>query len=246
MKDNNKIKIVTYIDRKNIISEVFINYYLKFFNHNEFHFLILNKNYDSISEYLKSKKFSEDSFEIVTNDYIGMPTLLDKQNSTVNQLISNQFLVVYVDIDEILYHHNLRKYILNFEGDYIVAKGLVIIPNDDEEIIDDNKSILSQRKNCVIDDEYHSKVCILKSKFEWTGGRHNKNGNKTFNDIYLIDIGKCCPKIMLENNTVSNQLYKNKTERYSVTDENHIQNILNGWRKSLIKIPEYITDTNLF
>lgn len=246
MKDNNKIKIVTYIDRKNILSEVFINYYLRFLNHNEFHFLILDKNYDSVSEYLKSKNFSDINFEIVRNDYIGMPKLLDKQISIVEELISNGFLVIYVDLDEILYHHNLREYILNFDGDYITAKGIVIIPNTDEEIIDENKSILSQRKYCVIDNEYHSKVSVLKSKFIWTGGRHNKNGYKIFDDIYLIDIGKCCPQIMLDNNMTSNILYEKKTERYSITDKNSIQNILNGWRKSLIKIPEYITETNLF
>ena len=51
---------------------------------------------------------------------------------------------------------------------------------------------------------------------------------------------------MLDNNMTSNILYEKKTERYSITDKNSIQNILNGWRKSLIKIPEYITETNLF
>ena len=80
----------------------------------------------------------------------------------------------------------------------------------------------------------------------WSGGRHNKNNNEISEDIFLIDISKCCPKIMLENNLISNQLYQNKTNRYSVTSEGEIQNILNDWRKFLQIIPEHILKTNLF
>lgn len=246
MKDNNKIKIITYIDRKNLLSEIFIKYYLNFFNHSEFHFLILDKNYELVSEYLKLKNFSDDNFEKVSNNYIGISTLLDKQNSLVEEFILNKFLIIYVDIDEILYHNNLREYILNTEEQLIAAKGIVIIPDVNEKIIDESLNILSQRKYCVIDDEHHSKVCVLKSNFKWSSGRHNKNGIKISNDIYLIDIGKCCPKIMLDNNIISNQLYEKKTERYSTVNENNIQNILNDWRKLLIEIPKYISETNLF
>ena len=183
---------------------------------------------------------------MITNDYIGEPTILNRQNSIVNELISNDFIVVYVDIDEILYHQNLREYILNSEDTFISPTGVVIIPDTNEPNIIKNENILTQRKNCVIDNEYHSKICVLKSKYMWSGGRHDKNHNKISEDIFLIDIGKCCPKIMLENNIMSNQLYQKKTKRYSVTSEGEIQNILNDWRKILQIIPEHILETNLF
>ena len=99
--DSIKLKIGTYIDRSNIISDIFINYYLKFFNHSEFHFLILDKNFDGVSDYLKTKGFSEDSFEMVKNSHIGVPVLLDKQNSFVDHFISKGLITIYVDIDEI-------------------------------------------------------------------------------------------------------------------------------------------------
>jgi hypothetical protein len=221
--DSIKLKIGTYIDRSNIISDIFINYYLKFFNHSEFHFLILDKNFDGVSDYLKTKGFSEDSFEMVKNSHIGVPVLLDKQNSFVDHFISKGLITIYVDIDEILYHTDLRNYIIN---------------KDDK--------ILNQRSFCVFDDEYHSKVTVLKSNYTWGGGRHNKNGNKISDDIFLIDIGKCCPIIMVNNNIISNNLYSKSTDRYSMTDEKKINDILNGWRNSLTKLPTYITDSKLF
>lgn len=249
MKENNtnlKIKIFTYIDRVNILSDIFIKYYTKFFTHNEFHFLILNKNYDSVSGYLKLNNFSENSFEMVENNHIGVPVLLPKQNELLNELISNGFIVVCVDIDEILFHHDLRNYILNSHQNYLTPKGIVIIPDQSENPIDSEKNILLQRKYCVMDDEFHSKVCVLKSKYEWSGGRHNKNSNPILDDIFLIDISKSCPKIMIENNIISNELYSKLTDRYSVMDKNFIDNILNRWRTRITTIPNYILKNNLF
>lgn len=244
--DDVKIKIGTYIDRSNIISDIFINYYLKFFNHGEFHFLILDKNFDGVSDYLKTKGFSEDSFEMVNNSHIGVPILLGKQNSFVDHFISKGFIVIYVDIDEILYHTDLRNYIINNDSDFITPKGAVIIPDITENIINKDIKLLNQRSFCVFDDEYHSKVTVLKSSYTWSGGRHNKNDNKISEDIFLIDIGKCCPMIMIENNIISNNLYSKSTDRYSMTEEIKINDILNGWRNSLTKLPTYITDSKLF
>ena len=73
---NTKLKIVTYIDRVNILSDIFIKYYTKFLKHEEFYFLILNTNYNEVSNYLKSKNFLESSFEMVYNDHIGIPKII--------------------------------------------------------------------------------------------------------------------------------------------------------------------------
>jgi hypothetical protein len=244
--DSIKLKIGTYIDRSNIISDIFINYYLKFFNHNEFHFLILDKNFDGVSDYLKTKGFSEDSFEKVENSHIGVPILLKNQNSFVKKYTSEGFITVYVDIDEILYHSDLRNFIINNDYDFITPKGVVIIPHLNEDVINEKNKILDQRSFCVLNDEYHSKVTVLRKEIEWSGGRHNKNNNKIFDNIFLIDISKCCPKIMLDNNITSNHLYSKSTERYSMVDQKKIEDTLDGWRKRLTKLPDYIIDSKLF
>jgi len=244
-KGNTKLKIITYIDRVNIFSDIFIKYYTKFFKHEEFYFLILNTNYNKVSNYLKSKNFLESSFEMVHNDHIGIPKIIEKQNSIVNYFVNNNYLVVYVDIDEIVYHHDLRNY-LEIVSCNTAPKGIVVIPDVNEKIIDKSLGILSQRSNCVFDDTYHSKTCILKSNFIWSGGRHNKNSTKISNDIFLIDIGKCCLNIMIENNKISNSLYPNGTERYFSTNKNLHENIFANWRKRITKLPNYILEKNLF
>jgi hypothetical protein len=244
-ESNTKLKIITYIDRVNVLSDIFIKYYTKFFKHEEFYFLILKNNYNEVSNYLKNKNFLESSFEMVYNDHIGIPKIIEKQNSIVNYFVNNNYLVVYVDIDEIVYHHDLRKY-LEIVHCNIAPKGIVIIPDANEKIIDKNLGILSQRSNCVFDDIYHSKICILKSNFTWSGGRHNKNSTKISDDIFLIDVSKCCLNIMIENNKISNSLYPNGTERYFSTKIDENENILNNWRKHITKIPNYILEKNLF
>lgn len=246
LTDEVKIKIGTYIDRINVISDIFINYYLNFFRNEEFHFFILDKNFDSVSNYLREKGFSDTSFESVSNSHIGVPILLNKQNSFVENYISQGFITLYVDIDEILYHTDLRNYIINNDSDFITPKGVVLIPHISEGVINKNDKILNQRSFCVFDDQYHSKVTVLKNNFTWSGGRHNKGGNKISDDIFLIDISKCCPMIMIDNNIFSNKLYPESTERYSTTDEMKINDILNGWRNSLTKLPDTIVSSKLF
>jgi hypothetical protein len=58
MGSNFKFKVITYIDRVNILSDTFINYYLKFFKPEEFYFLILESEFKNISEYLLNKDFT--------------------------------------------------------------------------------------------------------------------------------------------------------------------------------------------
>ena len=53
-------------------------------------------------------------------------------------------------------------------------------------------------------------------------------------------------KIMLDNNITSNHLYSKSTERYSMVDQKKIEDTLDGWRKRLTKLPDYIIDSKLF
>jgi hypothetical protein len=246
ISNQKKIKIGTYIDRCNFISDVFIQYYLNFFTHDEFHFFILDKNYDDVYSYLKSKNFNDSSFESVSNNHIGVHTLMSKQNSFVDELTSNGVIVIYVDIDEILYHIDLRNFIFQNKSNYIVPKGVVLIPNTDEEELNKNNKILNQRSYCVIDDLYHSKVTVLRENYIWSAGRHNKNNIPISDEIFLIDISKCCPQIMIENNIMSNNLYPSSTERYSITEVEKINKILNEWRTKITELPKKIRDSKLF
>lgn len=246
MKDN-FIKIITYIDRINFFSETFINYYLRFFKPDEFHFLILDSEFDNICNYLLNKNFQKKSFEKISNKYFGtVDDILNKQNEISNNFINQGFIVIYVDIDEIIYHHDLRNYILNNIKDYITPLGIVLIPNSDEINLNQTDKILNQRKYCFFDNKWYAKTCILNKNYIWEGGRHNKDSNKIFNDIYLIDIGKCCKQIILENNQTTNKLYKNVTTKYAIINEDYINKMIYNFSPHLKQLPKYILDTKLF
>jgi hypothetical protein len=247
MADNKKIKVITYIDRINILSDTFITYYLKFFNLDEFYFLILDSQFDLIRDYLLRKKFLSSSFEKVSNGYFGTTTdILDKQNKVTNRFLNDNFIVVYADIDEIIYHHDLRNYMLSNLKDYITPSGFVLIPNSDEQRLDPNRKILSQRKYCIFDNIWHSKTCILNKNYTWSPGRHNKNSNTISDDIFIIDIGRCCQNVILENNKTTNKIYNSVSHRYSTEDKFEIDKMVSRFLPTLKPLPKYILNTNLF
>jgi hypothetical protein len=247
MTDNKKIKVITYIDRINILSDTFITYYLKFFNLDEFYFLILDSQFDIIRDYLLRKKFPSSSFEKVSNGYYGTTTdILDKQNKVTNRFLNDNFIVVYADIDEIIYHHDLRNYMLNNLKDYITPSGIVLIPNSNEQRLDPNRKILSQRKYCIFDNTFHAKTCILNKNYTWSSGRHNKNSNKISDGIFIIDIGRCCQNVILENNKTTNKIYNSVSHKYSMENKFEIDKMISGFLPRLKPLPEYILNTSLF
>jgi hypothetical protein len=245
--NNKKIKVITYIDRFNVLSDTFINYYLNFFNSDEFHFLILDSEFSSVRDYLLSKNFSEKNFESVKNRYYGtVNDILSLQNEVLNRFLNQGFIVVYVDIDEIIYHHDLKNYILTNIKDYITPSGIILIPNQHEDHLNPDHKILDQRGYCIFDNTWYSKTCILNKKYVWSGGRHNKNTNKIYEDIFLIDIGKSCPKLMLENNKMTNKIYKNVSFKYSTENESVIEKMISKSVPLLKPLPNYITNKKLF
>jgi hypothetical protein len=247
MGTEQKIKIITYIDRSNILSDIFIKYYLNFFKLEEFHFLILDSQFDLVSNYLLSNNFTSENFKSVSNNYFGTADeILKTQNETLNEFIKKGYIVVYVDIDEIIYHHDLRNYILNNINDYITPSGIVLIPSLDEGHLDHNDKILNQRKYCIFDNKWHSKTCILNKKYTWSAGRHNKNLNNISEDIFLIDIGRSCPEIIRKNNELTRKIYKNVSFKYSTDQKYYIDSMISKFLPSLKPLPDYILNTKLF
>ena len=243
---NKSFKVVTYIDRINSLSDIFISYYLKFFNKEEFCFLILDEEFETVSNYLLDFGFMSVNFKSVSNEYFGTDEdIIDLQNKEVNEFLDKDFIVVYADIDEIIYHHDLRNYILENLEDYITPTGIVIIPNLDESNLRTNDKLLNQRRYCIFDNVYHSKTCILNKTYTWTGGRHNKRSNRIYDDIFLIDIGRSCLETILENNKITNKIYKSVTPKYSTEEKRDIEKMIFDLIPRLKLLPGYILNTKL-
>ena len=222
--EDKKFKLITAIDRINYFSDNFISYYKKWFLDEEFHFMVHDKNYDIIRDYLFSKGFKENNIERYNIMTFGEGHNVGNQNRIKTRFIDEGRIVVYADIDERIYHPNLREYILCSEKTYILPSGMQIVHANHEPPLDFTKGVLEQRSMCVLDDFWYSKMCILKSDFRWDHGRHNKPLNKPSDSkIHLIDIGKVCREFMIENNKISAEIYNRVMWRYKETNKDHIE-----------------------
>lgn len=237
-----KFKLITKIDRVNFFSDLFIKYYSTFFNKKEFFFIVENQSYEIIEKYLLENGFDRNQLYKYTHHNYGYGNSVSLQNDLQKFFINDNFIVIYVDIDEFLFSENIKKFILNSKENYICPKGYCIIQDTDENFLDKKINFIEQRKKCFIDVEWYSKVCILKSKFEWIPGRHNKNWyTKICDEVLLLDIGKICKKIMIENNKITKEKYKNSIERYIIDNLEDIEKFYQNFNnKNLINIPELI------
>ncbi len=223
-----QFRLVTYIDRVNYISDTFLSYYKKIFSPEEFIFIVKEVNYPNIREYLDANGLCNSQIQVIKKfDNFGFGDSVHNQNALVKSLVENGFTVVYADIDELIYHPNLKEYIENKPDKLIAAKGMLIFQHPSEPYLDPTKKVFEQRSYCKFNDHYFSKVCILKEPFEWKPGRHNRPKNQIIdNNIYLIDIGKICKNLIIQNNEINKQMYKQVNWRYST---NNIDKILGEW-----------------
>ena len=234
---------ITYIDRINFFSDFYIKHYKSLFDLNEFLFIVDSDNLQKISNYLLENGFdNRNILSLKLEKSYGYGERTKLQNDLSKNFISKGYIVIYSDIDELIFHENLKEYILNNKDEYICPQGMFLIQNENENYFDIKNSILSQRNFCKIDNIWYSKVCILKKPYVWTAGRHNKPKNITIdNNVYLIDIGRICKKIVLENNNISSKLYKTTSFRYSILNKDKIENEFQLIYKSgLNEIPEII------
>jgi len=232
-----EFRLMTHIDRINYFSDGFIEYYKKFFHLEEFYFLIHSHNYKKIVEYLYSHGFDESQMCKYNNfNYLGGEKNI-KQNSKKKEFIKEGYTVVYSSQDERIVHPDLRNYIIKNLNQYMVPRGVVIIHHSSEPELDVTKPLLSQRNYQVGGIKGRCKPQILNKNICWDSGMHLIPDNATVDEnIYLVDIGKCCVGIALENNINSLTIYNNLANYYNVTDKQNIRKLFN--RKAFKKIPE--------
>lgn len=240
-----KFKLITCIDRINYLSDVFINYYKRIFNNDEFYFLIDSRYQNVIRPYL-DKHVPGYGYKLINRDSFGNG-FSHIQNPVKTAFISQGYIVVYADIDELIYHPNLKEYIINSDKQLILAQGVVLFQHPSEAPLDKNKKILDQRGFCKLSNHF-SKVCILKKDFQWTPGRHNKPpGLRVDGNVFIVDISKMCNNLISENNADNRKIYKSLTKRYSTNSPNEV---LKEWNlfiyEKMIEIPKVIKECSCF
>lgn len=241
-----KFKLITFIDRINFISDKFISYYSNIFNKDEFHFLINSKTSEHVGNYLIENGFNQNQFQKINRESYGVGEIVWTQNLIQKRFINQGFIVIYVDIDEFIYHKNLKSYIISSKQNHFCPRGFQIFQNLNETELDINKTIFSQREYYK-PSWWYSKICILKTPHQWTSGRHNKYFSPSEQDeFYLFDISKSCKKIFFENNVKTFELYDKLNRNYVRLTEKNLDTVYKSKLSNLIKIPEKIKlDINL-
>lgn len=237
----NRFKLITYIDRVNYFSEAYIKYYKQIFNPIEFIFLVHWDNEKELTEYLKDHGFGDDS--IVPNSVrrmkFGFGEQVNKQNNIKKVFLSEGFVVVYADMDELIYHADFKHFILNSKEQKFCAKGYRIIQAPSDSYLDLSKPIFSQRQMAIYD---YSKVCVLKTNFTWTPGRHNIDGVPIQDNLFLFDIGRVCKQLTLENNKRNVEIYKAYTPRYGILTMEGLDKEYEQLTRRLVRLPASVAE----
>jgi len=242
-----KFKIITAIDRINYFSDNFIAYYRKFFQPEEFYFLVHKRNAHQIIPYLTTHGFTKKEMEVYDISRFGWGENINKQNSVKKKFIDEGCTVLYADQDERIFHPDLRNYIINTPGDWIVPTGISLMQHSEEPPLDETKNILSQRSYGKLDIYWFSKTCILRKDFNWLPGRHTKPPKTPIDpNVYLVDVGKLCKDFMLKNNETSRKIYPTLFWRYSTNDKKDLLKVFEEHSGTLTLLPEIIKQSGLF
>lgn len=240
-----KFKLMTHIDRVNYFSDGFIEYYKKLFDVEDFYFLVHSYNHRKIRKYLYSHGFNKDQISVYKNSKYIAGSKKRLQYRKQREFIKKGYTLIYSSQDERIVHPNLKDYIANNLKDYMVPRGVVIIQHSSEPNLDTSKPLLSQRNYQLKDVKGRCKPQILNKTLLWDSGMHKIPKNSEIDDnIYLVDIGKCCTKIALDNNIESLAIYKDLPNYYDVSDLETIEKLFfkrecESLPHSLKKSPSY-------
>lgn len=239
----NKFVLLTYLDRINLFSDIFIKHYKQIFDIQEFKFILHWKGEQELKDYLISHGFTQDNFLINgrSRKNFGYGEQTPRQNSLKSYFLSQGYTVVYADIDELIYHVDFKRFILQSPEKLFCARGIQIVQQPSDPYLDVTQPIFKQRTMGKCDVDY-SKVCVLKEDFFWTPGRHNKGGVPIQDSLWIFDIGRVCKRIMIENHRKNTELYQGIYPRYRICDMEELEQEYASWLKYVCPLPQDVIE----
>lgn len=243
---NRKITVFTYIDRYSFFLDKWIEYYTNIFKQEELLIVYSNVTSFDIYSFLKSKnctKISVIEVNSTTDSFI-------QRNETFNEmqrlLLKTNDVVVYSDVDELIFHPYLRELIDNFMTPYMTTKGFEIIHSETEATFNPAQPILSQRKYGIYS-EWYNKPLIVREELYWEEGKHNKTTKPLFyNNLILIHINKIDINLLSELNLQNKTIYKDVLPHNATIGENLNEVFKINFYDKLEPIPKVINDNISF
>jgi hypothetical protein len=227
-----KVAIFTFIDRENEFLNKWIQYYRSVLPNAEL--IVLTDNKDIVSNLKTLKSISvSDASDLKQNKYVRDKDVFNK----FQQLLLEDFdVVIYTDVDELIFHPELESLIDTFDQDYLTTIGFEIIDFEGTKI-DWNKPILEQRKVGVYSDWY-DKPLIVRKPLLWEDGKHNKTTPKNFvDDLYLVHLNKVDIGFLSDLNAQNKQMYSNVLNHNSLTGNELKKHIKEYFFPYLVRIP---------
>jgi hypothetical protein len=243
---NRKITVFTYVDRYSFFLDKWIEYYTNIFKPEELLIVYSNVTSFDVYSYLKSKncdKISVIEVNSTTDSFI-------QRNETFNEtqilLLKTNDVVVYSDVDELIFHPYLRELLDNFMTPYMTTKGFEIIHSEIEPTFDPAEPILKQREYGIYS-SWYNKPLIVSKELYWEEGKHNKNTPPIFyNNLLLIHINKIDINLLSQLNFQNKTIYKNVLSHNANTGENLNEVFKLNFYDKLEPIPKIIKDNILF
>lgn len=236
------IKAFTYVDRYNIFLDIWMNYYTSFILPKDILIMYRNSSGFDLQKYLAVRGWK--SVEVVE-----VPTSSDQMVSaalfieTQKYLLDNSDIVLYSDIDEIIFHKDLIGILNTFTDPFLTTTGFEIVQNiDKEDALSTYDEIVGQRRYGKFS-EWYDKSVVLRSAVYWEDGKHSKNSTKNALDgLYLVHLNKIDINILQQTNKQTAQYYTTGVPHNRVSD---IQELIQHYEldrlEQLQQIPEDIS-----
>lgn len=198
------IKIITHVDRINWFLHKWLDYHRSIFPDEVFHFII-DENFidaNALSDFLISKGFEASKINIV--QFNNLPNEYDARleystlfvNNLQKELLTNFDVVIYLDIDELLYHEDILNVLNSFSSNFLTTNVIDVTHNMSKEpSFDFNKSVFSQRNymNTSPTAGWYKKPIITRIPVNWGHGKHTIDRigfDPSPENIYIIHLGK--------------------------------------------------------
>jgi hypothetical protein len=247
-----KIKILIQLDRVNWFSDTFIKYYLKFFNKNELFFLLETRflSEENLISYLKTKNFLDEEINIIPLENTPLPIIQRRNhvthliNNLQKELLKDGSILMNPDVDELIYHPNLREFLETFDSSYLIPSPIdVIHKRKEEKDFNFEEPIFSQRNFYLSHKSkasaWYYKPIIIKNEIKWEVGRHTDDRNVT-PGLYLIHIGKIDYNFIELLNRENLNMYENQNINQNGFIEEELKNWFDTNFNDLVPIPSDI------
>jgi hypothetical protein len=245
-----RIKIIVQIDRLNHFSDLWVKYYSTFFKSENFIFLFEERFIETEVLKIYLSKFNLDTELITLIPLYDIPyDATERMNfmtpfmiNFVSDILDGNTVVIYPDIDELLYHNNLIELLQTFETNFLVTNPIDIIQKIGEETeYNPQKKLFEQRTFCLNVDNpmgyWYKKNIIVKSKPDWQNGRHIV-GETTTPNLYLIHLGKFDFEFIKKLNSENLNMYENQQINQNGIIGGDLHNWYENQVEDLVKIPE--------